>query len=405
MLLSIFVLSILLIIFAYNPKKCFLLTVALYPTLYLFTINNYSVLFILALFFVCYFFIHRKKKINYPFGMVSILCVSSYFISSFGREEPPHMTILTGYLIDYILIYVFCSCFELNKKDQKFLCNVFVLYLSVNSILAIFEAVSGFNPFIQFLHSNGTLGVMQGTDYIRNGFHRAQGMVIYNDPFGLYLVICLVVIINYYYKGYIDSTIKFLVLIGSVILAIFLTGSRSVIACMPIALLSTTSFILRNKKIFFGLLFLILIIGILGSSFLSSIIDGFINIDDTGGSSTSMRELQWMTTLAVWQEAPIFGHGLGYIYNVIKASIGLAGGESIVFYSLIDRGIWGLFTIVFLWMSVTIWLYKTNNSKYLFLLASFSICKIITLAYGLNEAFIIIYLLLIIKMPNFKYKE
>lgn len=405
MLLSILVLSILLIVFAYNSKKCFLLTIVLYPTLYLFSINNFNVLSVLALFFVFYVLRHRKKKRNFPFGLASILCISSYLISSFGRDEPPHMTILTSYLIDYIFIYVFWSCFELTKNDQRFLCNVFVLYLAVNSILAMFEAISGFNPFIQFLHMNGTMEVMQGSDYVRNGFHRAQGMAIYNDPFGLYLVISLVVIINYYYKGFFNSTMKFFVLIGFVVFAIFLTGSRSVIACMVIALLSASSFVLRNKKMFFGLFFLIIFICVFASSFLSSIIDGFINIDDTGGSSTSMRELQWMTTLSVWKDAPIFGHGLGYIYNIIKASIGLAGGESIVFYSLIDRGIWGLFTIVFLWLSVAVWLYKTSNIRYLFLLLAFAICKIITLAFGLNEAFVIIYLLVIIKIPNLKYTK
>jgi len=54
---------------------------------------------------------------------------------------------------------------------------------------------------------------------------------------------------------------------------------------------------------------------------------------------------------------------------------------------------------------VALWLYKTSNIRYLFLLVAFALCKTITLAFGLNEAFVIIYLLLIVKIPNLKYTK
>ena len=89
----------------------------------------------------------------------------------------------------------------------------------------------------------------------------------------------------------------------------------------------------------------------------------FQSKDLESGSSVSMRETQFLSALALWQQNPILGNGFKYIFldldwkNFTRTD-GMAGFESIIYSLLIERGIVGIIVYVTLFLSIFIYYYK-----------------------------------------------
>lgn len=159
---------------------------------------------------------------------------------------------------------------------------------------------------------------------------------------------------------------------------------------------------LFTKKEFRCLVIIIVTIAIgIGASYIDAVVNSFVNTDNVGGSDMDMRYWQLMTTFQLFENNPIIGNGLGYIYNAISRYGALAGGESIIFTTLIDRGILGSISILVLWGCLFAYLLKRKYYSMLFLLAAFVASKIATLVYGFNEAFIFLYLIPLMRQEEY----
>lgn len=134
------------------------------------------------------------------------------------------------------------------------------------------------------------------------------------------------------------------------VLSLFFTGSRSslldfLVGCL---LLYIPTFMESKHKVrflFVSIILIGIICFIIGGYVMSSFSDAFKEGGgDTGGSSWEMRQQQLYYSLWLYHKSPIFGNGINYFWEVIKAKGGylssmLLGAESYVFILLIDRGL------------------------------------------------------------------
>ena len=138
---------------------------------------------------------------------------------------------------------------------------------------------------------------------------------------------------------------KLNILYGLLIVNLFLSGSRTGMACAAIG----AFFLILHKR---SIILKIACIGLcffLATAYVNAIVDEFSQ--QSKGSSLTLRQQQLLFTFFQIQQNPILGNGVGATKNVFDydddgrpindASIG--GLESIVFRTLIDYGFVGLF--------------------------------------------------------------
>jgi hypothetical protein len=77
---------------------------------------------------------------------------------------------------------------------------------------------------------------------------------------------------------------------------------------------------------------------------------------------------------------------------------GLYGAESLVFTTMIERGVLGLLSVAFLYGQIIIWLIRESQYRLIFVVVAFIVGKIISLFPGNGECYI-----LMIIIPLYKW--
>lgn len=411
MILSFIILVILFILYYRSRLQCLITLVCLFPTLQLFTIGGLSVISIIVYFSFLHLTVYKSnllKRKKFPLLFSFAFCVFSYLISYvMGREK--HPIVLINAITFYILPYLLWKLYEPQKYNVHYLNKCLVVYLFISSVYALFETFTGNNIFANFLNDIGVMTNVVSEDYRRYGLFRARAFTIWCSIFGTICGTGLTFLLIQYFKGYIKFSKSIYLLFILLILGVIISGTRSVIFMTLILLCSVIPYVKKNiGKIFVPLFLIILAAIIFDNNIFSRVVDSFVNPNSVDGSSVEMRESQYATALYFFNQSPIVGNGLAYISKAIEFDSDLLGGESIVFNVLIDRGIIGVFSLVVLYGQIFYILLKRRLYFLCFIPLGFVIVKVLSLIPGLDETYILLFLIPLIKqyeLEKYGYKN
>jgi hypothetical protein len=124
-------------------------------------------------------------------------------------------------------------------------------------------------------------------------------------------------------------------------------------------------------------------------------------ITTTGGSTPELRLTQLAISLSYFQTSPLWGHGKNYLWDVAKpANPGLLGAESIWFSLLVDYGLMGCLSFVFLIFACMVVLWK-KDPLYATLPLAFFFGKTMSIVMDVDFDMLLVFTVLLLKIHTF----
>ena len=142
--------------------------------------------------------------------------------------------------------------------------------------------------------------------------------------------------------------------------------------------------------------------------YFSTVVDSIVNSNTTkaaGGSSSELRLLQWEVCLPYFLQAPIWGNGRMYIWDVVAPENPLLlGAESIWFSLFVDYGIMGAITYVIMILGCIILLRKYNY-RLIFMPIGYFLILFLSPDTGIQYNLLLTFVVLVVKIYKFLYKR
>lgn len=367
---------------------------------------------ILALFFINSIKIFNKNKEKYPFMICTLVFVIPFIVcnilSTFtGRDSwtSIFITIVQNTVIPFVLFNYIKTKNDLNTFIKYFLTLCFIICL-----YAYLEIILGTSPIVNFIHQNNgdAFNPLDGS-FRFGGIKSTQSFFIHSTTFG-YVSFCLLSFcILFLDKCKYELNLKWhnlLLVIIMLMTCVLFSGSRSSIAGLFI-LFGFVFFrrIFYQSKLNLKFILVLLVISFLIYNYLYeyiySIIDSIINSDNSKlGSSTSMRQGQFLVGITYMLQNPVFGNGSGYTFgHVIFIDKNLFGAESIWITTAIDLGLFGVLSYLLCYFLI----YKNfNHDKLpkLFYLLLFLFINSITSVPGMYFDFVLSMFVIINRMDK-----
>lgn len=400
MLFSLIAIVVLFYYFVKEPSKCLALVFAWYPTMVLLPVCrgvNVTTLFIYLLFFYSLYNYGKKRFFSFPFLIPFVICIGSYFVSAlFGHKIALSVA---KWVEQYFFVWTIWVLYKSTKENNRFLFYNLMGYLIVLDLYAMIESVTIENPFLDYLRSSGVDIPQQASHYVRYGLYRSQSLTVWTSIMAVASGIGGLFLAYSFFGKLLKPTLFLYVVWILCLIGVFISGARSVMVVVAISALGFFKHLINIKYV--------IIIGLVGfaavtmtGDFFSEVIDSFVNPEEAGGSSFEQRSLQFLVAYRYWMKAPIIGNGLDFTNLLVAQDVGLLGAESIIFRLLIDRGILGFISFVFLYAYSCWVLYKKGMSFLSFILIGFAFGKVVALLFTLDEAYPFFYVVLLMKMYN-----
>ena len=364
----------LLIYLLSNYNKGSILILIILPLLEQIPIGSFSVANILVVIIVLLWLVksnHKIFEIKNSVFTYGILFMSMSLVLSNIHGAVKHTPTVYLSIIQLLSIYVMIDCLN-NKTLTNFSIKIITSLSMIFSINGIIETITHSNPLLNFGINIGLISNdIPIIEEVRFGFKRVQSVFDMHTSWGGYTLLsfCLVFFIIKY-KGYIIKHPFFLLsIIGA---NCFLTGARSAILGFVISFIAFINFDdlieRKNKKI----ICILLILSFLFLDYFQTIISSFQNTDNVDGSNVDMRENQFEICFFHFLKSPIYGNGISYTWEfALPMDKNLNGAESLWIPILIDQGIIGVIAIVTMYLLAAVYLYKTGNTKFIFVLLGF----------------------------------
>lgn len=341
-----------------------------------FGIPGYKMFYILAAISVVSAFTRHfllRKRINrQPFPRLikaAIIFNSICFLITNHQAYEPRLplvlaNIATFFIFPIALWYTF---------DNEHSIKLYIKYMTIMSVIALIGVI----PEIILQH-NYILDLEQSllsiedfvidASTIRFGLKRTNSIFSYFTTFGVFslfsffLYFCL----KYIYKVDFAYRIKTSHLLLAMFLCALTTGSRAIILAAFIFMICcwrSKYFSARQDKmkLYIWIFFLLPII----LPVFLQMADSIINSNTTeyaGGSSAIMRQSQLDICLPYFFQSPIWGNGRMYLWDYVKPlHWDLLGAESVWFQLLVDYGLMGCISYLFVIAACTITLYRKRK--------------------------------------------
>lgn len=343
-----------------NPAMSLVLAVDIYLLFFYFLkkkssknkLNNESFLFMVPMIVILLSYL-----LSSVFGIIQatsgIMTMVKYFVSGFGM--------------------VFLAQKVLNSQvDLKLFIRCSVVVGILISLLGLSESILKDNLWLDFVYFNSpndetTAGRMfylppsvGGGLEIRYGMVRARSFFGIHITYGfaclMYFWLLLIVIRNHwkYLSTKILSLTSILLLAG-----VFMANAKTGYVGLVILMLGLYPLAkIFNIKIIFPILLGIIVIMVCFPQYLNNFYSLFDSslAEEGGGSTVSGREIQFMAAINMFEMNPIFGNGPGAIS--ILRNFGnngdILGAESSWMQILPERGLFGAFTYVFMYLYIFI---------------------------------------------------
>lgn len=395
MVVSFVILAFFLVGLVFKPYYTMMIMAITYPTLSMFSINKIPIVLILLFLALISVFIkyQGKKQVirSFPFYLSFFICVFSYIISYYLAQTRGHINGIIAPLTQYALILVVWYYWPKDSgKYKRFFYKASFIYLLIISVYGIYQALTGENAFINYMYKTGQVELDVG-EGMRYGVYRAQSLTLWFETYaatcGMGLVFFVISMVNKVIK----TNVYYFALCLLLSISVLTAGSRSMLIMTAFMLLSVLPKMFSNLKVIFGILIAFIAIYYFQEDLIDQIIDSIVHQDKFNGSSSDMRLYQMYSTLAFLSQSPVFGNGPGYISFATSMSQDLQGGESIIFSTLIDRGILGMITIVLIYMQMIVFFYKKHRIDIVIMIVGFLIGKILTMLPGMGDIYILMY--------------
>jgi len=300
-------------------------------------------------------------KENFPLKTAFIFC----FISILLPSLMPSYTSLAASLYravaeilkTYCLVYIFWRNLK-TQNDVKFVIKGFFVVFTIAILYGFYERFNGFyNPLIEYEESINTNmdSFSYGTED-RLGLGRVRSIFPHAITCGEDMVIIFLLFYYLFFnrKKFLNVNIFVMVFFFlGLISIVFFTNSRSPLIFFGISMIFMLNF---KNGVYLLLLSTITIIffkGIL-ESYMANI-DSIINIfnmeksdNNVSGSNLLMRLSQLEFVLDIFKDKPLLGHGANATQFWINERTAILGAESIWFFLLIDRGLIGVISFLYL---------------------------------------------------------
>ncbi len=340
----------------------------------------------------------RKFARSYPFYVGSFFMLLSV-VGTNLFIEPHWPTATLSFNSFYIYPIIVWLCIK-DKEDLSFVVHAVMFFTIVLGCYALFELVTSSNPVIKFFISSG-LGNVSVLDYdkVRFGIKRCQSFLSTPAPTGMIFGLVLGTFYWFDRKYKICNDFPKLLLFALCFIGFLISGTRSVIAASFVALcgIIIKEFILSGNVLL--KICVALIAFVFMAPFLLEILDSFINTDQTAvsGSTSSMRQEQFLISLFYWAKSPIWGNGSGFIWHYVQeVDKDIYGAESIWFQLLVDFGAVGAFAYFSCILNSIIVLCK-RNFFWIFIPLAFLAGKTLSTVIGIEMSVLFLFSIILIK--------
>lgn len=422
-------LSVLIIYFAFiNFKKTFLFYLALKmiglsmmcikyssPALSMETLLNF--------FFIFEFFRRGliKKILNrfydFPLKKYFLISLFSIFVSLINSIMPITSnlnSLLLTLLDDYLLVIIFW--FYINdSKDIKQYLQYCILVLIITYLYGMLEFISNSNPVLDYIKNNVPENLLEGKFYEtgeRLGLRRINSLFISPNNF-IYgsFIATLIFYFNKYYKNKIKHSILFLYATG---LMVLLANSRTVLIS---SLIMFIPLVLFYKKKSYGIIISMIVIFIIASPFLMQYVANITSVlmpsekSQIEGSSVDGRMIQFLGSLELMMQSPFTGNGIGSISYFVSEEGGwkwiILGTESIWMKLMIERGLLGIVSYIFLFYDLVKKFGITQDSTLFFVTAGYLLAHTMSSLPGFSMSFfmILIFCFYKLKINSYAYRN
>lgn len=362
-----------------------------------------------------YFFYYKtngnKKQNKYPreLTIVSLFFILSFVVSEVFSRTTHHWFIIISNIGTYF-IYPFILWKCLDSRRNILICLTTLYWFMIFAMLfGLLELVLRSNYVLEFISNIFTIDDFIADDKrIRFGLKRCNSFFSYFTTYGVACCFSFVVFFRMKYSYLIKK--KYLaMLILMMPFCAFSTGSRAIfLGLFVILLFMFTQKAFWTSKTFqiFLLIFFILSPVILDISF--QVIDSIVNSDTSkysGGSSASLRIMQWECCLPSFLSSPIIGNGRLFIWEEIKPNNPiLLGAESIWFSILVDFGIFGALAFLNLIFCCCVLLYRIDK-RLVCVPVAYLLILSLSPDIGVQYNILITYVVLLIRMDMFLPKS
>lgn len=304
--------------------------------------------------FIAYFVAYGiDKRMKVPWliglfvGMIAFVCNSLY---------PSFHPLIA--LSDTFSVYLYAIIYFASIQTKKH------VELAIKSIVILFILLIG-NGIIEYLLRINILGDFQKLylgegvyisklDVMRLGIHRTKSFIPHSIGFGV-VCACLFVLFLIYSKtknkiGYFDLFLLTMSLVG-----VIMSGSRTPLIGLGIMLLPIliNSSFLTLRNVFIILILIVSIYMFSGSYAFDMVMSlGDDSKNTVSGSSLELRMAQLNYSIFYWLKKPIWGWGATAQVLEWGDRRDIFGGESVWFTLMMKRGIVGMASYIFLYLSI-----------------------------------------------------
>jgi len=314
--------------------------------------------FFLLCFWLSVIFRKEYKGKKFPLIVPLVIYFIGFYLIGYNAEalEPfskfwkPTSAIIESYLV-LLLAYYGTEKVTVNSKPI-----INTLYLVM--FYGIFTLITKWNPYQDMIHISPDEAWLN--DYYFSDRIRITSTWSHPIAYGFICSLFFYAFLPYYKKK------KIKILLSLLAFNILICGSRTDLAAF--ILMGAIYIPMRfkaSKAIVVGSVTLIVVsITYLAVPFIQDKIDTLIGTvdgkDQTGGSSTEMREDQLAASLYIFNKSPIFGEGPDYVQEQImpdqdfysKEGLNFYGFESYGYIIFIERGIIGIVIELIMFLSI-----------------------------------------------------
>ncbi|MBQ7080404.1 MAG: O-antigen ligase family protein [Fibrobacter sp.] len=280
-------------------------------------------------------------------------CFDKYLpmVAAFICAKDVNEKILTKHLFTFFFIFSCCGLFE-------FLLNHNYIRETIATAFPSTRATDMFGP----------AGITKG---VNSSSWRPRISLTTKHPTTLGTLLCTMFFFTFAYLKAIpqkNNPKKVKLVLIALVATTILSGSRTALGCIFLGVLLYYTLQLSIKKKIFAFT----IYGLLALQMSSIALNSFG--EKESGSSLSLRQQQLLFTLIEFSQKPIFGHGLYFTNHTILANDDdgkrlyyskeeTEGLESIVFYTLLDIGLFGAFALLIFYGQTFFYFYRHRDKN------------------------------------------
>ena len=392
--------------------RCSAFFMVAFPLLSHFVSNGFAISDLFSLFMAFVFVMktgYRKlfdstfpMKFALFFYSISLL-VTNFCAPIENRHTPTMIAWISQSVVFPCMVWFF-----LKKNSEKFI-RCFVLsalvFGLIVSVYALFETVTGSNPFLDYLSNTDYYKTVHLITEIRYGVKRAQSLFSMHTTLGGCMLYVYAVLLVSICTGYLKKSIPNIVILVLCLATIFLTGARSCILAGVVCSLMFIRKISPSRLIICGILMIPILVFM--GTYLSDLFGSFVNTEKVDGSNSSMRLNQLLIAFSYFEKSPIFGNGIGFLYDVVCSGFEeeLYGAESLWFNVIVDFGVVGIIAYLLLFISSALYSKKNGNGEVLFFIASVFIVFTLSSIPNVNPQMVVPFSLVFNCMLNQKKKN